>query len=168
MAVEPGRAGKEDPVVLPQPVPQADEGTGIGTKGGPHPIQPRARHSGQQGAQDHRQGGQAALPALHAASAAGAGLTGSVGPGDVAGAHHQRGLDLVERGIAPSAHVVGEDPVVAVATLACHDEDEAESAVKPSGSSTIGYHPDVALGAQDAWHRAPVERVLVAAETGNG
>ena len=125
MAEQPGGPGEEDPVVVPEPDPEADQGTGLGAHDRVHPDEPGARDRRQERLEHVRERVQAATPAAHAPRCPRADQARRAGAGRVARCHGDRRLDLIEGGVPVGAHVGGEEPVIPAATPAGDDENPA-------------------------------------------
>ena len=125
MAEQPGRPGEEDPVVVPEPDPEADQGTGLGADDRVHPDEPGARDRRQERLQHVRERVQTAMPAAHAPRGPRTDLARRAGAGRVARGHGDCCLDLIEGGVPVGAHVGGEEPVIPAATPAGDDENPA-------------------------------------------
>lgn len=111
--------------MVPEPDPEADQGTGLGADDSVDPDEPCTRDRRQERLEYMRERVQAAMPAAHAPRCTSADQARRAGAGRVARCHGERRLDLIESGVPVGAHVGGEDPVIPVATPAGDDENPA-------------------------------------------
>lgn len=167
-AVQPARATEENPVVVPEPRPEPNQRTGVGTDDGLNPLQPRQREGGKQGEQHVDEANEAPMPMAHAADALRARLRGCTSACGGAGAGQNRHFQLIERRVAVRADVVGEQAMVVPTMPACQDVNERKFPVQPPGSLPIGRHRPFARRARHRRYVGPRRRVLVARQAGNG
>lgn len=110
---------------VPQPDPEADQGTGLGADDRVDPDEPGPGDRRKERLEHVRQRIEAAMPAANAPRGARANLARRTGAGRVARGRGERRLELIEGGVAVGAHVGREEAVVPPAMSAGDDENAA-------------------------------------------